>query len=200
MNSKFVAVVCGLCWLLIMAPIANAQVSPGKVQALQKGLDAIAASYEKFSPKQKEILDGYRNVLHASKTLQLAAANSGAFSRTGLGTGSGALAGPQAPGNVNARGTDQDFSGFDGVTQSETSTAVCGNQVVVGFNDSGSELQTLTFNGGLSFSGVAVSSDGGVTFKDLGFSIPGPIFLTLYSETLFFHVPILARSSTLNCS
>jgi hypothetical protein len=48
---------------------------------------------------------------------------------------------------------------------------------VVGFNDSGSEFQTLfNFNGGLSFSGVAQSSDRGVTFHDLGFMNPGPDF------------------------
>ncbi|HYL92140.1 MAG TPA: hypothetical protein VEW69_03180, partial [Alphaproteobacteria bacterium] len=63
---------------------------------------------------------------------------------------------------------------FDGVTQSETSTAMCGNQVVVGFNDSGSEFQTFFFGtGGLSFSGAAVSSDRGKTFHDIGAMNPG---------------------------
>ena len=46
---------------------------------------------------------------------------------------------------VNDRRTDQQFSGFEGITQSETSTALCVNPAAVGFNDSGSELQSLFF-------------------------------------------------------
>jgi hypothetical protein len=79
--------------------------------------------------------------------------------------------------SVNDNSTDLDFSGYDGITQSTTSTAMCGNQVVVGFNDTGSSLQTF-FNGtgGVSMSGAAVSSDGGKTFLDIGAVNPGPDF------------------------
>ena len=79
--------------------------------------------------------------------------------------------------SVNDASTDLDFSGYDGVTQSETHTAMCGNQVVVGFNDSGSLLQTFFFGtGGLSLTGAAVSSDGGKTFHDIGAMNPGADF------------------------
>jgi hypothetical protein len=70
--------------------------------------------------------------------------------------------------------TDFAFSVLTGFTQSETSTAWCGDNVVVGFNDSGSVLETLLVPGGLSFNGVALSTDRGRSFKDLGFLNPGP--------------------------
>jgi len=70
---------------------------------------------------------------------------------------------------------DQLFSRLAGFTQSETSTAWCGGNVVVGFNDSGSVNETLLFgSGGLSFSGASISSDGGYSFRDVGFVNPGP--------------------------
>jgi hypothetical protein len=62
-----------------------------------------------------------------------------------------------------------------GFTQAGTSVAWCGNNVVVGFFDSGSFLETLqTPTKGLSYNGVARSTDGGASFKDLGFLNPGP--------------------------
>lgn len=83
--------------------------------------------------------------------------------------------------SVNDNSTDLDLGSFDGVTQSTTSTARCGNQVVVGFNDFGSYVQSVintfdpaTFNlGPITQTGAAVSSDGGRTFQDIGSINPG---------------------------
>ena len=59
------------------------------------------------------------------------------------------------------------LSQASGFTQSETSTAWCGNNVVVGFNDSGSLLESLVLgSGGLSFNGVARSINRGASFTD----------------------------------
>jgi hypothetical protein len=67
------------------------------------------------------------------------------------------------------------FSVLAGFTQSETSTAWCSNGVVVGFNDSGSFFESLLFGpGGISFSGAGASTDGGNSFRDIGFINPGP--------------------------
>jgi len=62
-----------------------------------------------------------------------------------------------------------------GFTQSETSTAWCGNNVVVGYNDSGAFLRTFEVNptAAASFNGISVSANGGRTFKDFGFLNPG---------------------------
>jgi hypothetical protein len=75
---------------------------------------------------------------------------------------------PSGPVAVSNPGTDFIFSAVAGFTQSETSSAWCGNSMVVGFNDSGSFLETFFSPGGLSFSGAAFSPDGGATFTDIG--------------------------------
>jgi hypothetical protein len=75
---------------------------------------------------------------------------------------------------VSDPSTDFLFSVMGGFTQSETSTAWCGSNVVVGFNDSGSVFESLLSGpGGLSFSGAGVSTDGGNSFHDIGYINPG---------------------------
>lgn len=80
---------------------------------------------------------------------------------------------------VSDPGTDVLFSSFAGFTQSETSSAWCGNTVVVGFNDSGSIFESSAAPPrpgiGLSFNGVARSTNKGNTYTDLGFLNPGPL-------------------------
>jgi hypothetical protein len=62
-----------------------------------------------------------------------------------------------------------------GFTQSETSTAWCGNTVVAGFNDSGAFLRTAGVDplGAASFNSAAISLNGGKSFIDNGFLNPG---------------------------
>lgn len=68
--------------------------------------------------------------------------------------------------NVRVNDPRQDGHQTDQTTQSETSIAVSGGHVVVGFNDS---QQTLLFpTAGASLSGVAFSSNGGRSFTDAG--------------------------------
>jgi len=82
------------------------------------------------------------------------------------------------PFQVNDPSTDLAFSRNAGLVHSETSTAWCGQNVVVAYNDSGSlpesfqPLSTRTI--GLSFNGYSRSTDGGRTFIDQGFLNPGP--------------------------
>jgi hypothetical protein len=60
-------------------------------------------------------------------------------------------------------------------TQSESSSAWCGNSVVVGYNDSGAFARTagVNFNGAWSFSSVSYSQDRGATFTEAGYLNPG---------------------------
>lgn len=75
---------------------------------------------------------------------------------------------------VSDSSLDYLFSRNSGITQSETSTAWCGDNVVVGFNDSGADVRTFIEQvGGSSFSGVAVSHNGGRSFVGLPFLNPG---------------------------
>jgi hypothetical protein len=79
------------------------------------------------------------------------------------------------PFQVNDPSTDLRFSRLAGLVQSETSTAWCGQNVVVAYNDSGSFLETFSQPRiGLSFNGYSRSTDGGRTFIDQGYLNPGP--------------------------
>ncbi len=76
---------------------------------------------------------------------------------------------------ISSPAFDYALSRGGGFSQSDTSTAWCGRNIVTGYNDSSAVLMTLyAANGGLSFSGVAHSEDGGKTFTDLGYLDPGP--------------------------
>ena len=59
-------------------------------------------------------------------------------------------------------------SRYSGFTQSETSTAWCGASVVVGFNDTGSEIKTMLGSGGISVLGYSNSINGGTAFSYVG--------------------------------
>lgn len=67
-------------------------------------------------------------------------------------------------------------------TQSETSLAVFGSTIVMGWNDS-SEFATAGF-GLTSFTGFGFSTDGGSTFTDAGLLAPTPGFVSLGDPAL----------------
>jgi hypothetical protein len=74
---------------------------------------------------------------------------------------------------------EDQLSAYAGFTQSETDTAKCGHTIVVGFNDSGSFIQTLfggvSPSGSFSFNGWSRSSDSGDTFDDRGILLADPL-------------------------
>jgi hypothetical protein len=76
---------------------------------------------------------------------------------------------------VNNPSWDFTLSLLGGFTQSETSTAWCGNNVVVGYNDSGSRVRTALLDpqAASSYNGVAVSSNAGRSFQPLNYLNPG---------------------------
>lgn len=86
-----------------------------------------------------------------------------------------ATAGPGGTTRVSNPALDFVTSVTTGFTQSETSSAWCGNSVVAGYNDSGAFLRTagVNFLGAWSFNGISVSVNGGKSFVDLGFLNPG---------------------------
>ena len=77
---------------------------------------------------------------------------------------------------VSDRSFDYDATRFTGFTQSETSSAWCGNNIVTGFNDSAAFAHTVLLHqaAAISLSGVAVSHDRGRSFVGLPFLNPGP--------------------------
>lgn len=91
----------------------------------------------------------------------------------------------------------------EGFTQSTTSSAWCGNSVVVGYEDTGAFLRSdpnNQFGVPVSLDGVSFSRDGGRSFTDIGFLTPGTFSanallgdpsLTCSSPTTFQYASIL---------
>jgi hypothetical protein len=76
---------------------------------------------------------------------------------------------------VNDADLDYQLTRLGGFTQSETSSAWCGDTVVAGFNDSGAFVRSVVEGvGGSSFTGVGVSQNRGRSFTGLPFLNPGP--------------------------
>jgi hypothetical protein len=152
--------------------------SPSKVAAIDTTLQHVKASAAKLDARHQQMLDGYSNVLHIADVwhtmgMRLADPTLMVRQKSAAPVKSALPAGVVA---VSDPSSDLDYSSFGGFTQSETSVARCGNNVVVGFNDSGSVFETPYFfsgTGGQSFGGYSYSSDGGTTFTDGGPTNPG---------------------------
>jgi hypothetical protein len=111
------------------------------------------------------------------------------FSKAKVRTGGHAPGGPGGLANIRVNNPSEDTNQPDQTTQSETSIAVSGHNVVVGFNDSQSTLLFLTPASDLS--GLAVSHNGGQTFVDGG-ALPNA------TPTINFGDPWLASDSAGN--
>jgi hypothetical protein len=158
-----------------------AQLSVAKVNAINKTLQSVKTAASKLDARHRQMLDGTANIVYLAGVWQkygmhLTDPTFISHAKSMLHTGSQV---PGVAGIVPASnpGNDVAFSSFGGFTQSETSTARCGNSVVVGFNDSGSVFETPFFfsgMGGQAFSGYAFSSNGGASFTDGGPVNPGP--------------------------
>src|SRR5580692_8715160 len=138
----------GLVAVLTGSVLAQNQTSTARLDGIQKRLTQIAQAYDKLPPRQQALLDGYSHLIHLSRVFnqvspKLLAARQAGKQISRREFAESIVGGDPNLVKVNDPSTDLDFSGFDGLTQSETSSAMCGNQVVVGFNDSGSELQTF---------------------------------------------------------
>jgi hypothetical protein len=174
LRASLSAFVC-LC-IAALSITATAQVDPVRFAAIKKRLQQVADTYHKFPATTQQMMDGTANAAYLStvvnrlqpQVLQRATGSRAAMVKT-LTKAAVLAAGTTGPVQVSDPSVDVDFSSSGGFTQSETSTGLCGNNAVVGFNDSGSYADTLlNGTGGVSFSGVAVSHNRGTTFTDLG--------------------------------
>src|SRR5208283_92752 len=186
MNSpRFKRVTAGVFATAVLASsVAAAQLSAEKVAATNTTLQFVKAGIAKLSPQQRKMLDGYANIEHLANAWQvhgMLMADPSFIARARLAHSMAAHSASALATNgvvrVSDPSTDLEYSSMAGFTQSETSTARCGNTVVVGFNDSGSVFETpfyFTDTGGESFSGSAYSTNGGASFTDIGPVNPGP--------------------------
>jgi hypothetical protein len=178
-----------------------------RLATLRENLADVRTFYEGLSESDRRIFSsGAQNLFTLAKTF---VALEGRFGKEGASEsalrdvlreelfGAGA-----SRTQVSNPATDFFLSQTAGFTQSETSTAWCGNIVVVGYNDSGSFLESFVFGtGGLSFNGLARSVNRGATFTDLFFLDPGPLINVLggdpvvacTSPTTFYYSSLLSR-------
>lgn len=181
-TRKLLTVVLMVSFGLLVAPALRAQVTKQALETVGQHLQAAQAFYSKLSPQQRKMLSGgssnffkvvedwpdfQRRSLTLQKSLsasQLRGLRSSQPSQPDIPTTAG-------PVPVSNPATDFLFGPAGGFTQSETSTALCGRHVVVGFNDSGSVFESLfaTMGNNLSFNGFGVSHNRGVSFTDAGF-------------------------------
>jgi hypothetical protein len=181
MNSpRFSRFVAGAFALAVVASsFAAAQISVEKVAATNKILQQVKSSIAKLPASKQQMLDGYANIGYMADVWQ--AYGMRLTDPTFITRAKSAMNGTMPPSTtgivpVSNPSTDVAYSSFGGFTQSETSTARCGNTVVIGYNDSGSVFETpyyFTGTGGESFSGSSYSTDGGATFTDIGPINPG---------------------------
>src|SRR5438270_905623 len=174
--------VAAIASALLAAPFATAQLSVEQVNATNKLLQQIKAGINKLPPSHRQMLDGYANIGHLADVwsmygMRLTDPTFIAHARQARAARVAGTAGASLV-QVSDPSTDVAYSAFGGFTQSETSTARCGNAVVVGYNDSGSVFETPYFytgTGGQAFSGASYSTDGGMSFTDIGPLNPGPV-------------------------
>jgi hypothetical protein len=174
---------------LLLLVTASLLLTPwaASAQTVQQRLDVVSAHMKQFKALSARLSASDKNKLSSSAQhllrtaaqwdeMQQILSRSGTTLNTPL---NGKPFHPQ-PGQLSSRqvsdpSTDLSFSRMAGFTQSETSTAWCGHNVVVAYNDSGSFLETFPIPGiGLSFNGYSLSTDGGQTFTDQGYLNPGP--------------------------
>lgn len=207
-KSVCVSAVAGLL-LLTGIGTASAQTprgsQPNNKIALKKFLDAA----NNLSPEVKKHLShGLQNyLLYANAVVNSSAAtpseNTAAPQILAAPTNTSTVASATADPNliqVSSLALDPAKQGY---TQNTTSSARCGNSVVVGYEDSGAFLRTdpkLTSGVPISFNGVSFSTNAGKTFTDIGFLTPGTFsqnallgdpVVTCTSPTHFQYVSIL---------
>lgn len=191
MSIRFRSLAVGLGLLAFLAAQLSAQDVPDRIKTIQANLNNDKAAYDQLPDSVK------KQVRLDHRTLQL----SNAVSKMARSLGKGINPSWQPSLGWDEGGADENglvqvnnpardlrFSPFIGYTQTDASTARCGESVVVAFNDSGSILETLlsgsggvtTFpnappgTGGISATGYATSHNGGESFNDRGAVNPGP--------------------------
>jgi hypothetical protein len=180
MCIRFRSLVLSLGILAFLAPLSSAQSNADRIKTIQTNLKNAKAAFDQLPDDVKRAAErGHRRVAHLADVVDRLAPSLAKGPRAEWQEPSEGWNEGEADENglvpVNNPIRDFRFSPFAGFTQNSAVTARCGESVVVGFNDSGSILDTLaTGTGGVSASGYATSHNGGESFKDRGAVPPGP--------------------------
>jgi hypothetical protein len=178
-----IVIIALVAFTTLACSLAAAQLSAEKVAATNRILQQAKATISKLPPSRQMMLGANANISHLAdrwptygmrlldRSFPSRAPNSENMPRFSDRRDDDDII------PVSDPSTDIAYSAFAGFTQSTTSTARCGDSVVVGYDDSGSVFETpyfFTGTGGESFSGSSYSTDGGRSFTDIGPINPGP--------------------------
>jgi hypothetical protein len=212
-------------WSLLAAAGLRAQTSTPR--GAQNVLAHLPALEKKMGPHFRDRLSsGGATMFHLAQALsnstllkgmdspQARAAFAKAAAKGARSQGQAGDFGASTPVPVNDASLDFQFSRLAGFTQSETSSAWCGNTIVAGYNDSGAFIRSVLEGvGGQSFTGVAVSQNRGNTFTGLPFLNPGsdpgtflggdPVVVcsdaqAFFYSSLYSHVTLDAQGNVLS--
>jgi len=191
--------VCAAVALLLAASVPAQQqgtakgVAPGRIAANRAALKKFADAGNQLSPEVRK---------HLSRAMQnyLRYANAAVNAATPFGHNSTDTFWPRQkkttvwePWTLIPVSNVALDPAAEGYTQNTSSSAWCGNSVVVGYEDSGAFLRSDpsdVFGVPVSFDGVSVSNNAGKSFDDLGFLTPGT-----FSANFLIGDPSVACSS-----
>lgn len=190
--------------LLVVSTSAFSQSASGvspevaeRIAALRLRMDHMRAVAERLQPIRNHLSAGALNLLSLAERWpaleprlpQMLSSMPGGF----------------APVQVSTPGTDATITRFGGQTQSESSVAWAGSQVLVGFNDSGTLAATMLCvpphcpspSGSWSIDGFSRSGDKGASFKEQRYFLPDPIPAGSRSYNLDGDPVIVARNANI---
>ena len=200
-SKQWAAVLCAFV-LTIVVPLCPGQTGQGaRISTIQNNLNKAKAAFDQLPDQVKAVAQPQRRLAHLADMVNQMGSRLSKLSPGQPWSDDRINEAPDVNGlvRVNNPARDFRFSNFVGYTQSESAMARCGDNVVVAFDDSGSILETLA-NGtaGISFSGVAASRDGGVTFRDLGPVPPGGNGTSIFNADILLGAPSVACSDSRN--
>ena len=175
-----VAVRCGRLFVLgvaafLFAEGAEAQRIVDSRVALKKFVDASS----QLSPNvRKHLSAGMQNYLRYAAAEVSGTAPQEIRGQSSMPQISPRQTSPGPGGTIQVSSPAMDFA-KEGYTQSTSSSAWCGNSVVVGYEDTSAFFRTNPtdqYGVPLSLDGVSLSADGGAKFTDIGYLTPGTFF------------------------
>jgi hypothetical protein len=161
----------------------------------------VAGNFEALSRKVptavlNKLSSGARNYANLAKRWKNIASQTNGAADAALTTSSPNALALAAPSGVSSPGRDVQVTRFSGFVQSETSSAWCGSNVVVGYNDTASLF--VPSPNGLTYVGYAVSTNSGSSFTAGRALIPLDPLPAGVSERHFIGDPVVACTSKLD--
>src|SRR5215472_15000999 len=199
MPNRIWRFICTLGLLAFLVSSSSAQGNSDRITQIQNNLNRAKAAYDQMPGQLKAVSQTQRRLTQLADAVNKMSGRLGKMTPGQPWSDNRVNEAPDVNGlvRVNNPARDFRFSNFVGYTQSESAIARCGDNVVVAFDDSGSILETLA-NGtaGISFSGVAASQDGGVSFRDLGAVPPGGNGTSIFNADILLGAPSVACSDS----